>query len=968
MKHEVHGLTRRLAALAAAAALACALGPVTAHAEEAASDDLPEEPAIVSQDESMPSQADAPSAPAESGGGQTDSDGATSGSVDAEVVSEGEGNHASESGEQTTVEEAAEVSAEAGQVSSLDEQPEVGQSDTPTEQPTDVMTQPAEQAEAQPQVQDVVSADQSDDSAAVPVEPTASSQLAEQEQHQAQTTTPTPSSQELELGTYDAGKLLVNNKVYALSRKAGSDVVVTNRGGVKLAGAADDLDGYWRVKNLGKGRYQLISMKDGSYLTYATDGSAPVTGASGVWLLLKRLNGTYSLVPEGFADLRLHALGSKDGSALALREASSSEAQGFVFSVAKWLSTAVAKGSTVAEGVYTIKAGVGKKQVVQVKKASKKNGANVLTYKSNGDVTQRWRLVSAGNNLYTLQAIHSKQLLSVKGGATKSGSNVCQNKADGSLAQYWYLVKDGSEYYLRNAKSGMGLSVKNGAAKNGTNVQIFKSGTSRAQHYSLVRDIALEQAIKAGKTFAEGIYSVTAGVGNKLVLEMGDNSTANGAAAKVATSTSTLNQKVELTYLGYGFYSIQFANSGKYLHVKGSSTKAGASVIQWKRKTKGRSQKWYFVKTTKGYQLRSGISGMALEVKGGATKSGTAVVMAKAKASKDSENFKISQVSLLPNGTYVFASALDPAQLVEVKGSRKKAGANVQIGRMRKNAGQNWTITYLGNSTYKIVNKNSKLALEVKDASTAKGANVDQGVYKGTAAQKWILGISDSGTLTLKNVGSGKYLDLTGGKGKGGTNVQQWTKLEAKRQGFLPYTEASSFVKTGKSGYQNPKKYYQISAYNCVLPSYAHGFYTYVSPSGISPLATREECVEAFIARANKYLDTPYVWDWSMRPGEGVDCSGLVMQCLYAVGMQTPYNTYDHMYDPWQDHNAENMRVDKKFKKVSFKKRKRGDLIFYKGHVGIYLGNDEIINAYPPKVQVQSVYSWTVTGCRRVFV
>lgn len=962
MKHEVHGLTWRLAALAAATALTCALSPVAAHADEATSGEMSEAPAIVSQDESMPSETDAATVLSGEVAGKTDSDETAFDATDPVVEESTEGS-TTVAGAQAT-DEGGKTTTEVGQATTQDEQSEA----SPTEQPADIVAQPGEAAEEPAPAQEATPEEQPDAPVAAPEQSSAPQQVAAQEQHQAQTTTPTPTSQELAFDTYDAGKLLSNNKVYAFYRTADSGVVVANRDGVKLAGAKDKLDGYWRVKNLGNGRYQLISMKDGSLLSYMADGSAPTTGTSGVWLLLKRLNGTYSLVPEEFADLRLQSLGTKDGSALALRTASSSAAQGFFFTWAKWLSNAVAKGSTVAEGIYAINAGVGNKQVLQVSKASKKDGANVLTYKTNASVNQRWKLVNAGNHLYTLQAVHSDKLLSVQDGATTSRSNVCQSSANGSLEQYWYLVKDGSEYYIRNAKSGMGLSIKDGVAKNGTNVQIFTRGTSRAQHYTLVRDVALEQAIEAGETFEEGIYTITAGVGKKLVLDLKGSSTAAGAKVQVATSASTLNQKVELTYLGYGFYAIQFANSGKYLHVKGGSTKAGAPVIQWKKLAKSRSQKWYFVKTSSGYQLRSGLTGMALSVKDGASTSGTAAVMAKADTTKAAENFKVSQVSLLPNGTYVFASSLDPAQLIEVKGSWKKAGVNVQVGRMRKVGGQYWTITYLGHSTYKIVNKNSGMALEVKGASTAKGANVVQGNYKGTATQKWVLGISDAGTLTLKNVGSNKYLDLANGKSAGGTNVQQWTRLEAKRQGFLPYTENSSFVKKGKSGYQNPSQYYQISAYNCVLPSYASGFYTYVSPSVISPLATRADCVEAFIAHAYKYLGTSYVWDWSMRPGQGVDCSGLVMQCLYAVGMQTPYNTYDHMFDPWQDHNAENMHADKKFKQIPFSQRQRGDLIFYAGHVGIYLGNDQIINAYPPNVQIQSVYSWTVTGCSRVFV
>ena len=38
---------------------------------------------------------------------------------------------------------------------------------------------------------------------------------------------------------------------------------------------------------------------------------------------------------------------------------------------------------------------------------------------------------------------------------------------------------------------------------------------------------------------------------------------------------------------------------------------------------------------------------------------------------------------------------------------------------------------------------------------------------------------------------------------------------------------------------------------------------------------------------AYEYLDanTPYIWDYACAPGVGVDCAGLVLQCLYATGM-----------------------------------------------------------------------------------
>lgn len=172
-----------------------------------------------------------------------------------------------------------------------------------------------------------------------------------------------------------------------------------------------------------------------------------------------------------------------------------------------------------------------------------------------------------------------------------------------------------------------------------------------------------------------------------------------------------------------------------------------------------------------------------------------------------------------------------------------------------------------------------------------------------------------------------------------------------------------------KYGYQNPSQYYQVSSWN-VKPYRADaGIFSYVSPCRIGVEATRSQVVEAFIARAYDYLGTKYVWDYACAPGVGIDCAGLVNQCFYAVGMDTIYNPYLHWHDPWQDHNAENMRGDAKLKHVSFSERQRGDLIFYPGHVAIYLGNDQIIEAYPPHVQISSVYRHSpITGVARPFV
>ena len=757
------------------------------------------------------------------------------------------------------------------------------------------------------------------------------------------------------------GKTLPEDQtVYSIASADSGLLVAKGSSDVVSQKPSTTLADYWKLEALGEQRYRIVSSKDGSFLSYTGGGVLGNVGKA-VWLVLEHLNETLSLVPEDLAHLRLEAA---DGS-LILAVARDAAAQQFRFTKMAPLTEALQKGAEVNEGIYALASGVGNKQTIDIKGGSKANKGNVQVYTANNTDAQRFTLTSVGGGLYTIKAFHSNRCLDAAGGGTTKGTNVQQYAFNGTLAQLWYLVKGESGYVLHNAKSGLVLDVAQGSAKKGTNVQLYRANGTKAQTFTLERDLPLEAAHAAGKVFEEGIYTLQMHVGSKLVLDVAGGSTAKGANIQAYQSNNTLSQKVELTYLGNGRYTIQSAVSGKYLDIKGGSMASGANVQQWTA-NKSRAQQWYFVKGASGrYTIASMLSGMVLDVAGSANKANVRVATSNG---ADAQQFTIKAVPLLADGTYVFSSVMSSANLVEVAGGSSAKGANVQLNRMARSNAQQWVLTYMGNHQYKLVNKASGKVLEVASGSKDKGANVRQWTSNNTPAQRWILGISDTGALTLRNANSGLYLDLKGGKSVRGTNVQQWTGNGTKAQSFVPYSNTSSFVTKGKIGYQNPSQYYQISAYQCVLPSYAKGFFTYVSPSVIAPDATRSQCVEAFIGRAMQYLGTGYIWDWSMAPGQGVDCSGLVMQCLYAVGMQTPYNPYDHMFDPWQDHNAENMHADNKFKKIPFSQRQRGDLIFYTGHVAIYLGNDRIINSTGPGVQIQSVYSWPITGCSRVFV
>ena len=101
---------------------------------------------------------------------------------------------------------------------------------------------------------------------------------------------------------------------------------------------------------------------------------------------------------------------------------------------------------------------------------------------------------------------------------------------------------------------------------------------------------------------------------------------------------------------------------------------------------------------------------------------------------------------------------------------------------------------------------------------------------------------------------------------------------------------------------------------------------------------------DAVVSEANKFLGTPYVWGGS--GPSGFDCSGLVYYALNEAGISVPRTTaqgYKDMATPVDEATAQ-----------------PGDLIFFGvqgavDHVGIYMGNGQMINATGASVQITDI-------------
>ena len=92
---------------------------------------------------------------------------------------------------------------------------------------------------------------------------------------------------------------------------------------------------------------------------------------------------------------------------------------------------------------------------------------------------------------------------------------------------------------------------------------------------------------------------------------------------------------------------------------------------------------------------------------------------------------------------------------------------------------------------------------------------------------------------------------------------------------------------------------------------------------------TVEERGKRVVAYAKQFLGNPYVWGGTSLT-EGADCSGFVQSVYRKFGVKLPRTTWD----------MENAGIE-----VTYDEILPGDLILYEGHVGIYIEENQIINA-----------------------
>jgi len=535
--------------------------------------------------------------------------------------------------------------------------------------------------------------------------------------------------------------------------------------------------------------------------------------------------------------------------------------------------------------------------VVSAANTSGANKTNVTLSKTKTQLSQFWRAIDRGNNIYRFKNYTGNCYLAVTG-TVKQRANV--NIAKSGIID-WQLIKnsDGSFSLKPVAKKTAYLSVANAKAVKGANIQLFTTIANKGQKFAFTQNKKLTKAYKVGKTVKPGACKV--GLANTtLKLGIAKSAVNDNAKARTVATSKLSSQVFQLAYAGNGLYEFKNANSFKSIAIAKSSKKAGAKVVQ-QASTKSLNQLWYLETTDAGHRIVSALSGLAIDVDGQKAAKGKNLVMAK-RSDAATQQFAFEDAQLVADGVYAVQSAMAAPFVLGLPAGKKDNGTNVQLNRSTGFANEMFKIKHLGDGVYRIVSKSAKKSLDIADASKKNGANVQIGTSANADGQKWIIGIGSQG-LTFKSVLSGKYLNVASTQAKNGANVNQRKASDSASQCWNLMPENWSFY------------------------------------AGASADAMK------LIVKAETYEGWRYQWG-GRSPSTSFDCAGLVMYCSNKA-----WGTHFDLMNT----NAEMLYG--KCKHIKASEAKPGDLVFYRGtygginyisHVVIYTGHGYMYGAGDP--------------------
>lgn len=222
--------------------------------------------------------------------------------------------------------------------------------------------------------------------------------------------------------------------------------------------------------------------------------------------------------------------------------------------------------------------------------------------------------------------------------------------------------------------------------------------------------------------------------------------------------------------------------------------------------------------------------------------------------------------------------------------------------------------------------------------------------------------------IAFAKVDKGSYLNIrkkadVSSAWVGRLYAKNTAKVIEKKKGWLKITsgDVTGYVKascmiTGEKAVKMARKMVTIANPDADIDTLEPEVIRACFASARSKKAIVEESKKKgadLVKNASKYVGNPYKWG-GLSLTKGIDCSGFVKVLYAQCGVTLPHSS------------AAMRRVGRK---VEYKNIRKGDIVCYAGHVGIYAGNGKIVNAIDEErgIGYSSVNYAPILTIRRIF-
>ena len=158
-------------------------------------------------------------------------------------------------------------------------------------------------------------------------------------------------------------------------------------------------------------------------------------------------------------------------------------------------------------------------------------------------------------------------------------------------------------------------------------------------------------------------------------------------------------------------------------------------------------------------------------------------------------------------GTYKIV-ARNSSLALSVQLNSSQPGALIEQRSFTGATNQKWVITNLGNGFYKIISKNSGLALGITNSTINSGATLEQQTYTGQDNQQWKICNLGNRYYVLTSKFSQKCMDVTGDVVTEGTLIDQWPFLGNNNQQWALVNITETTISETYSDLKNSLKVY----------------------------------------------------------------------------------------------------------------------------------------------------------------